>query len=173
MRFYGDRWSVDTPAGECAAFGAFSRHFRPGAPVRKWHYDKGRYTQGRTSRPQSPATRVFFSLRARYTFSRNSKFQVNAEPRNALVSRASAVLRTRGGDDRNKHRKRKTHSAAACSLTESAGKNCRSGKLYSAIAMTITRILQIIRRWRNKKETASHPSPWIQLCCSASTIARQ
>ena len=73
--------------------GAFSRHFRPGAPVRKWHYDKGRYTQGRTSRPQSPATRVFFSLRARYTFSRNSKFQVNAEPRNTLASRASAVLR--------------------------------------------------------------------------------
>ena len=72
--------------------GAFSRHFRPGAPVRKWHYDKGRYTQGRTSHPQSPATRGFFGFRARYTFSRNSKIYVNPEPRNALVSRDSAVL---------------------------------------------------------------------------------
>lgn len=107
------RVGVNTPAEECAAFGAFSRHFRPGAPVRKWHYDKGRYTQGRTSHPQSPATRGFFDVRARYTFSRNSKFQVNAEPRNALVSRDSAVLCVCGGDDRNKHRKRKTHSNLA------------------------------------------------------------
>ena len=83
---------VDTPAGEHAAFGAFSRHFRPDIAVRKWHYDKGRYTQGRTSLPQSPATRGFFSFRARYTFSRNSKIQVNTEPRNALASRNSAVL---------------------------------------------------------------------------------
>lgn len=85
--------------------GAFSRHFRPGAPVRKWHYDKGRYTQWRTSHPQSPAMRVFFGSQARYTFSRNSKFQVNPEPQNALVPRDSAVLCVCGGDDRNKHRK--------------------------------------------------------------------
>ena len=153
--------------------GAFSRHFRPGVPVRKWHYDKGRYTQGRTSHPQSPATRGFFSLRARYTFSRNSKFQVNAEPRNALVSRASAVLCVCGGDDRNKHRKRKTHSAGACSLIESAERNCRSARLRLVIVRMITMILKIIRRWSNKKETVSHSSPWVQLGCSAFTIARQ
>ena len=70
VRFYGEGWDMDTPAGERAAF---SRHFRPGAPVRKWHYDKGRYTQRRTSHPQSPATRGFFGFRARYTFSRNSR----------------------------------------------------------------------------------------------------
>ena len=112
-RFCRGRWVWIPRQQNARCLGAFSRHFRPGAPVRKWHYDKGRYTQGRTSLPQSPATRVFFSLWARYTFSRNSNFQVNAEPRNALVSRDSAVLRTRGGDDRNKHRKRKTHNSLA------------------------------------------------------------
>ena len=96
--------------------GAFSGHFRPDTPVRKWHYDKGRCTQGRTFHPQSPAMRVFFGLRARYTFSRNSKFWVNPEPRNALVSRGSAVLCVCGGDDRNRHRKRKTHRGS-CKLS--------------------------------------------------------
>ena len=62
---------------------------------------------------------------------------------------------------------------AACSLTESVAKNCRSGKLRSVTVRAITRILQIIRRWSNKKETVSHPSPWVQICCSAFTIAWQ
>ena len=43
VRFYGGRWGVDTPAKEHAVFGHVSQHFRPGAPVRKWHYDKGSY----------------------------------------------------------------------------------------------------------------------------------
>ena len=114
MRAFTEAGGAWIPRQENARrLGAFSRHFRPGAPVRKWHYDKGRYTHGRTSRPQSPATRAFFGFRARYTFSVNSKFSVNAEPRNALVSRGLAVLCTCGGDDRNKHRKRKTHSSLA------------------------------------------------------------
>ena len=79
----------------------------------------------------------------------------------------------RRGDDGNKHRKRKTHSAGACSSTKSAAKNYRSGRLRLVIVRTITMIPQIIRRWSNKKETASHPSPWVQLGCPAFTIARQ
>ena len=78
-----------------------------------------------------------------------------------------------GGDDGNKHRKRKTHSAGACSSTKSAAKNYRSGRLRLVIVRTITMIPQIIRRWSNKKETVSHSSPWVQLGCSAFTIARQ
>ena len=73
VRFYGGRWECIPRQEDARCLRASSRHFLPGAPVRKWHYDKGRYTQGRASRPQSPATRVFFSLRARYTFSTNSK----------------------------------------------------------------------------------------------------
>ena len=80
------------PAEERAVFGDVSRHFRPGAPVRKWHYDKGRYTQGRTSRPQSPATRVFFKMSAACTFSIKSIIQVHIELKSWLVSRHSAVL---------------------------------------------------------------------------------
>ena len=38
-------------------------------------------------------------------------------------------------------------------------RNCRSGKLRLVIVRMIMRILQIIRKWSNKKETASHPSP--------------
>ena len=94
---------MDAPAGEGAAFGAFSRNFRPDIAVRKFY--KIKPAIGSTGgHPQSPATRVFFDFRARYTFSRNSKIQVNPEPRNALISRGSAVLCVCGGDDRNKHR---------------------------------------------------------------------
>ena len=80
------------PAGGREVFGHVSRHFRPGAPVRKWHYDKGRYTHGRTSRPQSPATRVFSEMSAACTFSAKSIIQVHIKPKNRLVPRRSAVL---------------------------------------------------------------------------------
>ena len=73
-------------------FGHVSQHFRPGAPVRKWHYDKVRYTQRRTSRPQSPATRFFSGMSAACTFSSKSIIQVHIEPKNLLVPRRSAVL---------------------------------------------------------------------------------
>lgn len=92
VRSYGGRWGDDIPAKEHAVFGDVSRHFRPGAPVRKWHYDKGRYTYGCTSRPQSPTTRVLFGSHVTCTFSAKSIIQVHIEPKSWLVSRRSAVL---------------------------------------------------------------------------------
>ena len=80
------------PAEERTVFGDISRHFRPGAPVRKWHYDKVRYTQRRTSRPQSPATRVFSGMSAACTFTKKLIIQVHIEPKSRLVSRHSAVF---------------------------------------------------------------------------------
>ena len=154
--------------------GAFSRHFRPDTAVRKWHYDKGRYTQGRTSPPTKPRNAGLFQLSGKVHISK--KLKILGEPRAAqrpCFKRFGGSPIFRRGDDGNKHRKRKTHSAGACSSTKSAAKNYRRGRLRLVIVRTITMIPQIIRRWSNKKETASHPSPWVQLGCPAFTIARQ
>ena len=106
----------------------------------------------------------------------SKKLKILGEPRAAqrpCFKRFGGSPIFRRGDDGNKHRKRKTHSAGACSSTKSAAKNYRRGRLRLVIVRTITMIPQIIRRWSNKKETASHPSPWVQLGCPAFTIARQ
>ncbi len=173
MRFYGDGWSVDTPAGKRAASGGVFAAFSPGHSRSKILQDKARYRFDRRA-PTKPRNAGLFQLSGKVHISK--KLKILGEPRAAqrpCFKRFGGSPIFRRGDDGNKHRKRKTHSAGACSSTKSAAKNYRRGRLRLVIVRTITMIPQIIRRWSNKKETASHPSPWVQLGCPAFTIARQ
>ena len=92
MRLCVVRWGVDTPAGERAVFGHVSQRFRPGAPVRKWHYDKVRYTQRRTSAHKAPQRGSFSGMSAACTFTKKLIIQVHIEPKSRLVPRHSAVF---------------------------------------------------------------------------------
>ena len=166
---------MDTPAGKRAASGGVFAAFSPRTqPFENGTMIKGGTPKGRTSHPQSPRNAGLFQLSGKVHISK--KLKILGEPRAAqrpCFKRFGGSPIFRRGDDGNKHRKRKTHSAGACSSTKSAAKNYRRGRLRLVIVRTITMIPQIIRRWSNKKETASHPSPWVQLGCPAFTIARQ
>ena len=77
---------VDTPAGEHAAFGAFSRHFRPDIAVRKFY--KIKPAIGLTGRPpQSPATRVFLGYAGCYRFREIAEFPLSICPQTPLYQR--------------------------------------------------------------------------------------
>ena len=77
---------VDTPAGEHAAFGAFSRHFRPDIAVRKLY--KIKPAIGSTGgHPQSPATRVFLSYAGCYRFREFAEFPLSICPQTPLYQR--------------------------------------------------------------------------------------
>ena len=75
VRFYGAGGARIPRQENARRPEAFLRHFRPDTAVRKWHYDKGRYTQGRTSHPQSPATRVFSDFRQGTHFQETQNFR--------------------------------------------------------------------------------------------------
>ena len=86
VRFCRGMWGVDTPAGEHAAFGAFSRHFRPDIAVRKLY--KIKPAIGLTGRhPQSPATRVFLSYAGCYRFREIAGFPLSIYPQTPLYQR--------------------------------------------------------------------------------------
>lgn len=77
---------MDTPAGEHAAFGAFSRHFRPDIAVRKFY--KIKPAIGLTGgHPQSPATRVFLCYAGCYRFREIAEFPLSICPQTPLYQR--------------------------------------------------------------------------------------
>ena len=173
VRFYGHKWGWIPPQENMRRLGGVFAAFSPGHSRSKILQDKARYRFDRRASTKSRNAGLFRLSGKVHIF---KKLKNLSEPRATKCPcfkgfGGSPIFC--GGDDGNKHRKRKTHSAGACSLIESAERNCRSARSRLVIVRMITMILKIIRRWSNKKETVSHSSPWIQLCCSASTIARQ
>mgnify|MGYP007088104239 FL=1 len=106
MRFYGDRWGVDPPAGEPAEFEGISRNFRPDIAVRKFY--KIKPAIGSTGgHPQSPATRVFLSYAGCYRFREIAEFPLSVCPQTPLYQRFYRYLL---GEDINMEENKKNYA---------------------------------------------------------------
>ena len=85
MRFYGDGWGVDAPAGERAAFGGVFAEFSPGHSRSKILQDKARYRFDRRASTKSRNAGLF-KLCGMLSVSGNCRISAICMPPNAVVS---------------------------------------------------------------------------------------
>ena len=84
MRFYGDGWSVDTPAEERAAFGGVLAAFSSGCARSKMAQDKARYRFDRRV-PTKPRNAGLFTMAGVLSVLENCRVSAIYTPANTAV----------------------------------------------------------------------------------------
>ena len=95
MRFYGDGWSVDTPAVERAAFEGVFAEFSPGHSRSKILQDKARYRFDRRA-PTKPRNAGLFTMAGVLSVSRICRISAIYMPPNAAVPTILPLFMRRG-----------------------------------------------------------------------------